>query len=250
MPQEIIDPNAWMCNVTTSFATHRKADRRTLLCTLFSAFDPHALSGANAKYAPSRFYEILIGYEGEITRQKQTIKDIFQNLLAAYDELGQGKLIAFYMLSAAWEAGQTMRIMFLDHLSAPLMPAGRILVIPNLTNTRKLLADRLNYRSDRGHPFPNANVISLLDLDGVPRRISASDMLVTLVKAVYKQTKTYKKTEEIIGMSPAVVSGILKDEKVSPTTRNKYMSRLDKDIKVEFPDLPEPVRLDFLEAIN
>ncbi len=250
MPQEIIDPNAWMCNVTTSFATHRKADRRTLLCTLFSAFDPHALSGANAKYAPSRFYEILIGYEGEITRQKQTIKDIFQNLLAAYDELGQGKLIAFYMLSAAWEAGQTMRIMFLDHLNAPPMPAGRILTIPNLTDTRKLLADRLNYRSDRGHPFPNANVISLLDLDGVPRRISASDMLVTLVKAVYKQTKTYKKTEEIIGMSPAVVSGILKDEKVSPTTRNKYMSRLDKDIKVEFPDLPEPVRLDFLEAIN
>ena len=143
-----------------------------------------------------------------------------------------------------------MRIMFLDHLAAPLMPAGRILAIPNVTNVRKLLADRLNYRSDRGHPFPNANIISLLDLDGIPRRMSANDMLVILVKVVYKQTKTKKKTGEIIGMSSAVVSGILKDEKVSPTTRKKYQNRLDKDIKVEFPDLPEPVRLTYLEAIS
>ncbi|MEI6628048.1 MAG: hypothetical protein WCN27_01385 [Alphaproteobacteria bacterium] len=250
MPQEIIDPNAWMCNVSTSFSAHRKVDRRTLLCTLFSAFDPHALSGANAKYAPSRLYEILVGYEGEITRQKPTIKETFQNLLAAYDELGQGNLTAFYILSAAWEAGQTMRIMFLDNLEAPPMPAGRILAVPNVTDIRKLLADRLNYKSDRGHPFPNAQIISLLDLDGVPRRINVSDMLVNLVKAVYKQTKTKKKTGEIIGMSAAVVSGILKDETVSPTTRNKYKSRLDKDINVEFPDLPEPARLTYLESIN
>ena len=143
-----------------------------------------------------------------------------------------------------------MRIMFLDHLEAPPMPAGRILAVPNVADIRKLLADRLNYKSDRGHPFPNAQIISLLDLDGVPRRINVSDMLVALVKAVYKQTKTKKKTAEIIGMSTAVVSVILKDETVSPTTRNKYKSRLDKDISDEFPDLPEPARLTYLESIN
>lgn len=250
MPQEITDPNAWMCNVSTSFADHRKKDGRTLLCNLFSAFDPHALTGARAKYAASGFYETLVGYDAKITEQKQTIKDTFQSLLAAYDKLGQGKLTAFYILSAAWESGQAMRMMFLDNLVAPVMTAGRILTLPALLHERKLLADRLNHRVDRGHPFPNPFIISLLDLDGVPRRIPAGDMLVILVESVQKHTKTKKQIHDILGLSAPVIKAILETKSVSPTTRNKFKSRLEpENISIEFPALPELARQTYIQRL-
>ena len=248
MPQEITDPNAWMCNVSTSFANHRNTDRRTLLCNLFSIFDPHALTGD--KYAASGFYETLTGYDTKITEQKQTIKNTFQNLLAAYDKLGQGSLNAFYILSAAWEAGQGMRIMFLDNLVAPLMPAGRILTIPALSHERKFLADRINYRSDKGHPFPNPYIISLLDLDNVPRRITTSDMLVALVESVRAHTKTKKQIKEVLSLSHAVINTILETKSVSPATRNKFKGRLDpKNISTEFPDLPEASKKAYIQKL-
>ncbi len=239
MPQEIFKALRWSDNVATSFSEHRKEGRRTLLSTLFSAFDPHALTGARAKYAASGLYETLVGYDAKITEQKQTIKDTFQNLLAAYDKLGQGKLTAFYMLSAAWESGQAMRIMFLDNLIAPVMPARRILTVPALLHERKLLADRLNYRVDRGHPFPNPFIITLLDLDSVPRRMPTSDMFVELVKSVRKHTKTKKKTSEILGVSTSVINKILETESVSPATLNKFVSILgQEDINTKFPEIP------------
>jgi hypothetical protein len=239
MPQEITDPNAWMCNVSTSFADHRKKDARKLLCNLFSAFDPHALTGARAKYAASGFYETLVEYDAKIAEQKQTIKDTFQNLLAAYDKKGQGKLTAFYMLSAAWESGQAMRIMFLDNLIAPVMPARRILTVPTLLHERKLLADRLNYRVDRGHPFPNPFIITLLDLDSVPRRIPAGDMLVMLVESVQKYTKTKKEIQEILKLSAPVIKAILEKKPVSPATRNKFVNVLGQaNINTKFPGIP------------
>jgi hypothetical protein len=250
MPQEITDANAWMCNVSTSFSDHRKKDGRTLLCNLFSAFDPHALTGAQAKYAASGFYETLVGYDAKITEQKQTIKDTFQSLLAAYDKLGQGKLTAFYILSAAWESGEAMRIMFLDNLVAPVMPAGRILTVPALLLERKLLADRLNYRVDRGHPFPNPFIISLLDLDGVPRRIPAGDMLVILVESVQKHTKTKKQIHDILGLSAPVIKAILETKSISPTISNKFKSRLEpENISIEFPALPELAKQTYIQRL-
>jgi len=239
MPQEIFKALRWSDNVATSFSDHRKEGRRTLLSTLFSAFDPHALTGARAKYAASGLYETLVGYDAKITEQKQTIKDTFQNLLAAYDKLGQGELTAFYILSAAWESGQAMRIMFLDNLIAPVMPARRILTVPTLLHERKLLADRLNYRVDRGHPFPNPFIITLLDLDSVPRRIPAGDMLVMLVESVQKYTKTKKEIQEILKLSAPVIKAILEKKPVSPATRNKFVNVLGQaNINTKFPGIP------------
>lgn len=246
MPQEIIDPNGWMCNVTTSFAQHRSSDSRTILCNLFSIFDPHALTGI--QYAPSGFYEILVKYKKIIDEQKTEIKSIFQNLLTAYDKLGQGNLAAFYILSAAWEAGQAMRIMFLDHLEAPKMPANKKLILPLLVEERKVLADRINYKLDNKSPFSNPHIISLLDLDKIPKNICISDMLLYLINITYKHTGTYKETGEIIGMSASTISKIIKDQSVSPTARNKYKSRLGvDDLNKEFSDLPKPVRLKYIE---
>jgi hypothetical protein len=143
------------------------------------------------------------------------------------------------MLSAAWESGQAMRIMFLDNLIAPVMPARRILTVPALLHERKLLADRLNYRVDRGHPFPNPFIITLLDLDSVPRRMPTSDMFVELVKSVRKHTKTKKKTSEILGVSTSVINKILETESVSPATLNKFVSILgQEDINTKFPEIP------------
>ena len=250
MPQEIFKALRWSDNVATSFSDHRKEGRRTLLSNLFSAFDPHALTGARAKYAASGFYETLVEYDAKITEQKQTIKDTFQNLLAAYDKVGQGELTAFYILSAAWESGEAMRIMFLDILIAPVMPAGRVLTVPALLHERKLLADRLNHRVDRGHPFPNPFIISLLDLDGVPRRIPAGDMLVILVESVQKHTKTKKQIHDILGLSAPVIKAILETKSVSPTTRNKFKSRLEpENISIEFPALPELARQTYIQRL-
>lgn len=249
MPQEIIDPNAWMCNVTTSFSEHRTADRRTLVCELFSIFDPHALTGK--KYAPSGFYETLVKYDEKVDEQKDEIKEAFQRLLAGYDKRGQGKLTAFYILSSAWEAGQAMRIMFLDYLQMPQMPARRNLKIPALADERKLIADRINYRLKNRSPFPNSYTVSLLDLDKVPRNITVNDMLVFLINLTHKYTNSPKKTAKIIGISEPTVKKILGTQVVSPQTRNKYKSRLEpEDIADEFPELPEPVRLEYAEAFE
>jgi len=216
MPQEIVDANSWSNTLCTGFSNHLKADSRSLISSLFNVFDPYALDQSGE----DGFFKTLIGFEKKI--DKDSIKDIFQELLGRYDKKGQGRLVAYYMLSLAWESGQTMRIMFLDHLTPP-NPG---LIFPPLREERKFLESRLHREFQEPYPVvPNSFILTILGLDAIPKPFTCPQQARMLAEMAYESYKKNKsKTAQALQTTPETVTKLLKEK--SP--------QKSKDIVLEF----------------
>ena len=95
--------------------------------------------------------------------------------------------MAFYIFSAAWEAGQAMRTMYLDHLERP---SGLTLKVPHLEEERTFLGRQLAYES-RGQyaTLPNPFIITILELDKIPSALTPKDMVEMLANRLYAHHK-------------------------------------------------------------
>ena len=158
MSQEVMHPNKWMSNVSTSFASHRRFDARKVLCALFGIFDP--LERFDPQSSES-FKTLLINYETHLLENQSSILDSFRSLSSFYDLKKQGKSVAKSLLSLSWECGQVMRLMLLDHICPPrdvnISPAqiGK--------DVREFLTLRFNFLSTSPvSPTPNTFVETLI----------------------------------------------------------------------------------------
>lgn len=116
MSQEVIKPNQWMSNVTTSFKLHRLTDTRKVVSNLLNLFDPLGkLDPGN----PASFTYYLLNYEEYLLQSQLQILEVCRTLTTNYNKLNQGFAVAKAMISIAWECGQVIRLMLLDNLMPP-----------------------------------------------------------------------------------------------------------------------------------
>lgn len=189
MVQGIVDANSWGNHMATSFAYDRTKDSRTELSNLFNLFDPYY-----GQRTSKDLYNQLLTYDNNLSSKeiKKRLKIFYQLFSVRYDKDGRGKLMAFHILSAAWETGQYMRLMFLDHLTPP-----QDLQDPKVSvgKIKEHLTKRFSYALEHHEPAPNSFIITLLDLVEAPLRISnqqlVADCIQVLLKS-YSQTKVAK----------------------------------------------------------
>eukprot|EP01147_Barroeca_monosierra_P005142 gene5142-8782_t len=231
MPQEVIHPNKWASMICTGWSSHRKIDSRAQMAELFNMFDPYNISG---KKTLSSFWRTLIKFDEII--DKKSIADTFSFLSGAYDKQGQGKLIAFYMLSQAWETGQVMRIMFLDHLSKP---ANSQLQIPSLRGIREFLASRRNTSSQDLYPVvPSSFIVIILGLDQIPKPFTREHIVAEVVCFAYENN----------GKNKAQTA---RDFRVAATTITKLMNeKSPRKSKEIYNALSEKTVLEISEKYN
>lgn len=219
MPQEILHPNKWACSMCTSWKQHRVRDSRKQIANLFNMFDPYKLSQGQTQQI---FWRNLVQFDALILVRRADIKALFSFLGTAYDKQGKGNLVAFYMLSQAWETGQMMRLMFLDHLKKPLESPSA----PKLIDTRKFLSLGEQYQKTSSYlVVPNSFIIEILELNKVPRPFSRAYIVEKFVRFTYSHHRNNKaKTARLLGTSPSTITKLLKQ--TSPQTAKKIYTAL------------------------
>lgn len=154
MSQEIIHPNKWGSNLSTSFAAHRVHDARTQLYQLFSYFDPlERLDPSNTE----SYRSALIIYDQYLEEKKEEIRTLSRTLQEKYNARNQGKEVAFQLVSIAWESGQMMRLMLLDHFSSPAEIKIDPSTFDKIRETREFLTQRFNFVWEKGSSLPVVN---------------------------------------------------------------------------------------------
>ena len=213
MHQEILAGPEWRDSMCTSFANHLVKDARAKISELFNLFDPYTLTLTQETQGAYQinFNNVIRSYQDLLSTEK--IRDLFSQLDALYDKQKQGQLVSFYILSAALETGQMMRMMYHDHLASSVRIMGK-------DSIKTQLVSRLDYAREHGHPAPNAQVLTLLGLDKVPYRIKNEAIVQEIVKAVYAVHKDINKTAEALKTSPKSVKKILKNAGAPFVTQN------------------------------
>lgn len=208
MPQANTDANAWMNTIATSCAPHRKKDSRTLLSELFNLFDPYALSNNSAKkpvvFTLDRLVTTLRGYDEILEKEQKSICEKCTELQARYDKKGLGKETAYSMVALAWECGQAMRLMLLDHLALP----GAWVAPAQVADIRKLLSLRLDHtRYDSGFPTQSYFVGDLLGLNNPSPQLQQK----TIWDVVAELYKKYSQREvaSVLGSSQTTICKLL-----------------------------------------
>lgn len=208
MPQGTVDANAWMNMIATSCAPHRKKDSRTLLSELFNLFDPYALSNGSEKkpavFTLDQLTTTLRGYDEILEKEQKSISEKSAELQARYDKKGFGKKTAYSMVALAWECGQAMRLMFLDHLVLP----GVWVAPTRVADIRKLLSLRLDHtRYDSGFPTQSYFVGDLLGLNNPAPNIQQKTIW-DVVAELYKEY-SQRGVAEVLDSSQATIRKLL-----------------------------------------
>jgi hypothetical protein len=194
MSQEIIHPNKWCSNIATSFANHRQGDARKFICQALKLFDPIELLDSSK---PQSYLSGLYNYNDTIGHRKNEIRTLYNNLRGYYNGFGKGEVIAFQIITAGWETGQLMRLMFLDHLQPPLG-----VIVPPITdldqNIRIFLSTRFNLRSNLVDPTNPGNpfVAELLNLTPIVQTIKITPTIAQII------TISVEKEKIVIAPSP------------------------------------------------
>ena len=203
MPQEIVHPNSWASVLCSGWKADLVQDARTDLANLFNIFDPY-------KDAQNRtqFWRCLIKMD-ETLDNSDDIKVVFNILRGKYNKNCRGDIIAFYMLSQAWETAQFMRIMFLDYFE-PTYTKRRV---PKLRDIRAFLARRRNFSHAAPYPLePNPFVVEILGLARVPTPYLPSFIAAKVARFLYDQHGTKKKAAEVLGTTSSTLNKVIKQE--------------------------------------
>lgn len=223
MHQETLDANSWGNMVCTSFSSHAKGDNRKTMMDLFNLIDPYAIAKNGNGSFQENLFDVLIKYEDNL--DTKALQETFSTLKTKYNKNHQGELMAFYILSAAWETGQFIRTMYWDYLSNPF---DHDIESKTLAAAQQTLSQRFNNTFDHQHPLPNKHVLKLLGLEKVPPRISMRDTILIIVQESYRKNKTKKDTAKALGIGAPTLNNILK-QNLSPVTLKKLAEKLDKN---------------------
>lgn len=184
MPQEILKADKWMNNVTTSFRGHLKKDSRAFISKLYHIFNLFC----SLKVDECEFYSALLEYENRIKKRKKTLKQLFQSLLSCYGD----NYICYCLVSLAWECGQVMRIMLLDHLKPPERLQG---VQLDLNNVLSFIQYGLN-NGIESH-VPNFTIVHLLGKANPPK-IPEDISYVIICQTFQDLFQNFTATDEIL----------------------------------------------------
>ncbi|MBY0293275.1 MAG: hypothetical protein K2W92_08330 [Alphaproteobacteria bacterium] len=218
MSQEIISTNDWGSSVATSFNPHKVHDARKFLYLSLRLFDPiNLLDPSNKK----SFSTALVRYNATIQRNREEIQTLFHNLRGYYNRLHEGDAVALQIITAGWETGQIMRLMFLNHLEPPAK-MGALDLEKDDRNIQLFLTKRFNFVFEMINPF----VVELLNFNSLIKEPPATleerikkethltqTQIAKVVKYLYKLNNSNNfKTAQLVDVDPRTVPMLMNDK--------------------------------------
>ncbi len=205
MSQEIIHPNKWVSMVTSSFTSHKKRGSLSLITNVLKLFTPIM--------TPSKSFESPYSEE----EQKTKASELFHSLTGNYNEM-----VAFQIMTLAWETGQSIRLVLSKHLTN--QPTSR-----KDQNIIAFLSKRINYEEVGENPF----VLKLLERDYIPKTIIVREDKVLefaqYLMKVFKENKS--KTAKALKIDPETLNKLLSDDTYM-TARKRIAKQLDTEQNV------------------
>jgi hypothetical protein len=205
MSQEIIHPDKWMSMIATSFTSHVKRDSRSLIENSMKLFTPDM--------TVSKLFKSPYSEE----EQKTKASELFYWLTESYNEM-----VAFQILTLAWETGQLYRLVLSKHLTnQPTSEKDR--------NIIAFLSKRISYEEVGKNPF----VQELLKVRFIPTTVIArEDKALKVAKylmTVFEENKP--KTAKALKIAPQTLNKLLLNA-TNMTARKRIAEQLDTEQNV------------------